>query len=71
MARIPLAISGTDPGRDPRTDHLRPVIVFLPARGNRPAYWWYEDGWRADRDGLGKRDSSSPTTAANFRLPTR
>jgi len=37
MPRIGLAAQGT--GRDPRTDHLRPVIEFLLAQGNTPAGW--------------------------------
>jgi len=38
-ARIQLAAQGAEhgPGHDPRTDHLRPVIDFLLAKGNRPS----------------------------------
>lgn len=44
MPKIQIAAEGTKqgPGHDTRTGHLRPVIDFLLAKGNRPA------GWRGD-----------------------
>ena len=48
-ARIQLAAQGAHgPGHDPRTDHLRPVIDFLLAKGNRPSHWWHESGFWFD-----------------------
>ena len=53
MEKISLDAQGTAhvPGHSPRTDHLRPVIEYLLAQGNRPAQWWHEDGWRSDLGG--------------------
>ncbi len=50
MPKIELAAQGAEhgPGRDPRTDHLRPVLEYLLAQGNPPAQWWHADGWRSD-----------------------
>ncbi len=45
MLGLQLAAQGAS-GHDPRTDHLRPVIVHLPAQGNRSAHWWHADEWR-------------------------
>ena len=44
MSKIQLTAHGTGdgPGYNARTDHLRPVIDFLLAQGNRPT------GWRGD-----------------------
>ena len=69
MSRIQLAVQGTDPGpgRDPRTDHLRPVIAFLLAQGNRPAHWWHEDGWRSDPGGELHYAFTDPIDAAQLR----
>jgi hypothetical protein len=49
MPKIELAAEGT--AANPRTDHLRPVIEYLVAQGNRPAQWWHADGWRSDPGG--------------------
>lgn len=49
MPRIELAAQGND--CNPRTAHLRPVIEYLLAQGNRSAQWWHTDGWRSDPGG--------------------
>ena len=49
-ARIQLAAQGAL-GQDPRTGHLRPVIDFLLAKGNRPSHWWHKDGFWFDQGG--------------------
>jgi hypothetical protein len=58
---------GTSTGHDPRTDHLRPVIAFLLAQGNRLAQWWHEDGWRSDPGGELHYASTDPIDAARLR----
>lgn len=65
MKKIPLAAQGT--GRDPRTDHLRPVIEYLLAQGNRPAQWWHADGWRSDPGGELHYAFTDPIDAAQLR----
>ncbi len=69
MSKIKLAAQGAEhgPGRDPRTDHLRPVIEFLLARGNRPAQWWQDDGWRSDPGGEMHYLFTNPIDAAQLR----
>jgi hypothetical protein len=51
MPKIEIAEKGNEYGRghNPRIDHLRPVIEFLLAQGNKPAGWrgdmfWYDQG---------------------------
>ena len=70
MPRIQLAVQGADhgPGCDPRTDHLRPVIAFLLAQGNRPAQWWREDGWRSDTGGELHYAFTDPIDAARLHV---
>ncbi|RPD43587.1 hypothetical protein DNI29_23510 [Hymenobacter sediminis] len=69
MSKIPLAAQGVehDTGRDPRTAHLRPVIEYLLAQGNRPAQWWHEDGWRSDPGGELHYAFTDPIDAAQLR----
>ena len=64
-----LAAQGAEhsPGHDPRTDHLRPVIDFLLAQGNRPAQWWHADGWRSDPGGELHYAFTDPIDAAQLR----
>ncbi|UOG77633.1 hypothetical protein MTX78_25045 (plasmid) [Hymenobacter tibetensis] len=69
LPRLQLAAQGAEhgPGYDPRTDHLRPVIDFLLAEGNRPAQWWQEDGWRSDHRGELHYLFTDPIDAAQLR----
>ena len=55
------------PGHDTRTGHLRPVIEFLLAQGNRPAQWWHADGWRSDPGGELHYAFTGPINAAQLR----
>ena len=67
-SRIQLAAQGADgPGHDPRTDHLRPVIDFLLANGNRPSHWWHEDGFWSDQGGELHYTFTDPIDAAELR----
>ncbi|GAA3921461.1 hypothetical protein GCM10022406_04490 [Hymenobacter algoricola] len=68
-ARIQLAAQGAEhgPGYDPRTDHLRPVIDFLLAKGNRPSHWWHEDGFWFDQGGVLHYTFTDPIDAAELR----
>jgi len=68
MEKIPLAAQGTQngPGHDPRTGHLRPVLAYLLAQGNRPAQWWQEDGWRSDPGGELHYTVTDPIDAAQL-----
>ncbi|MGI4821129.1 MAG: hypothetical protein ACRYFV_07940 [Janthinobacterium lividum] len=45
MAKTELAAQRTEQGHDPRTGHLRPVIKFSLAQGNRLSHWWPESGF--------------------------
>ncbi len=65
-ARIQLAAQGA-PGHDPRTGHLRPVIDFLLAKGNRPSHWWHEDGFWFDQGGELHYTFTEPIDAAELR----
>ena len=69
MPKLELAAQGAEhgPSHDPRTDHLRPVIEFLLAQGNRPAQWWHEDGWRSDPGGELHYTFTNPIDAAQLR----
>ena len=58
---------GSGPGHDPRTAHLRPVIEFLLAQGNRPAHSWPTDGWRSDPGGELHYTVTDPLNAAQLR----
>lgn len=66
MPKIQLFAQGA-PGHDPRTGHLRPVIEYLLAQGNRPAQWWHEDGWRSDPGGELHYALTDPIDAAELR----
>ena len=66
MPKIALAAQG-GPGHDPRTAHLRPVIDYLLAQGNRPAQWWHADGWRSDPGGELHYAFTDPIDAAELR----
>lgn len=55
------------PGHDPRTDHLRPVIDFLLAKGNRPSHWWHESGFWFDQGGELHFTFTDPIDAAELR----
>ncbi len=67
-ARIQLAAQGAEhgPGHDPRTDHLRPVIEFLLAHGNRPAGWRGDAFW-GDQGGEEHYTFTDPIDAAQLR----
>ena len=69
MEKIQLAARGADhgPGHDPRTDHLRPVIDFLLAKGNRPSHWWHESGFWFDQGGELHYTFTDPIDAAELR----
>jgi hypothetical protein len=69
MPKIELAAQGAEHGlgHDPRTDHLRPVLDFLIAQGNRPAQWWHADGWRSDPGGELHYTFTNPINAAELR----
>ena len=69
MSKILLTAQGAEhgSGHDPRTDHLRPVIEFLLAQGNRPAQWWHADGWRSDPGGELHYAFTNPIDAAQLR----
>ena len=67
-SRIQLAAQGEHgSGRDSRTDHLRPVIDFLLAKGNRPSQWWHADGWRTDPGGELHYAFTDPIDATQLR----
>ena len=68
-ARIQLAAQGAEhgPGHNPRTDHLRPVIGFLLAKGNRPSHWWHESGFWFDQGGELHYTFTDPIDAAELR----
>lgn len=68
-APIQLDAQGAEhgPGHDPRTDHLRPVIDFLLAKGNRPSHWWHEDGFWFDQGGELHYTFTDPIDAAELR----
>ena len=65
MLKLALAAQGGD--HDPRTAHLRPVIEYLLAQGNRPAQWWHADGWRSDPGGELHYTFTDPIDAAQLR----
>lgn len=65
MPKLALAAQGGD--HDPRTAHLRPVIEYLLAQGNRPAQWWHADGWRSDPGGELHYAFTDPIDAAQLR----
>jgi hypothetical protein len=66
-ARVQLATQGTQgPGHDLRTDHLRPVIDFLLAQGNRPAGWRGDAFWH-DQGGEVHYTFTDPLNAAQLR----
>jgi len=66
--RIQLAAQGEHgPGHDSRTDHLRPVIDFLLAKGNRPSHWWHESGFWFDQGGELHYTFTDPIDAAELR----
>ena len=69
MPKIQLAAQGAEhgPGHDPRTDHLRPVIDFLLAKGNRPSHWWHESGFWFDQGGELHYTFTDPIDAAQLR----
>ena len=69
MPKIQLAAQGAEhgPGHDPRTDHLRPVIDFLLAKGNRPSHWWHESGFWFDQGGELHFTFTDPIDAAELR----
>ena len=69
MVKIRLTAQGDvhGSGLDLRTDHLRPVIEYLLAQGNRPAHWWHEDGWRSDPGGELHYAFTDPIDAAQVR----
>jgi hypothetical protein len=69
MPKIQLAAQGAEhgPGHDPRTDHLRPVIEFLLAKGNRPSHWWHESGFWFDQGGELHYTFTDPIDAAELR----
>ncbi|OGX92212.1 hypothetical protein [Hymenobacter coccineus] len=69
MPKIQLAAQGAEhgPGHDPRTDHLRPVIDFLLAKGNRPSHWWHESGFWFDQGGELHYTFTDPIDAAELR----
>ena len=69
MQKIELAPQGTEHGlgHDPRTDHLRPVIDFLLAKGNRPSHWWHESGFWSDQGGELHYSFTDPIDAAELR----
>ena len=69
MSKISLTAQGAEhgSGHDPRTDHLRPVIEFLLAQGNRPAQWWHADGWRSDPGGELHYAFTNPIDAVQLR----
>ena len=70
MPKLPIAAQGTEhgPGHDPRTDHLRPVIDFLLAKGNRPSHWWHESGFWFDQGGELHFTFTDPIDAAELRI---
>ena len=69
MPKIQLAAQGAEhgPGHDPRTDHLRPIIDFLLAKGNRPSHWWHESGFWFDQGGELHYTFTDPIDAAELR----
>ena len=69
MKKTPIPPEGPErgPGHDPRTDHLRPVIDFLLAKGNRPSHWWHEDGFWFDQSGVLHYTFTDPIDAAELR----
>lgn len=68
MTKTQLAAQGAEHGRghDPRTDHLRPVIEFLLAQGNRPVRW-RGDAFGFDHGGEGHYIFTDPIDAAQLR----
>ncbi len=64
MPILALAAQGGD--RDPRTDHLRPVIEYLLAQGNTPA-GWRGDAFSFDQGGEGHYTFTDPINAAQLR----
>ncbi len=68
MGKLQLTARGTEqgPGHDPRTAHLRPVIAFLLAQGNRPA-GWRGDAFAFDQGGEGHYSFTAPIDAAQLR----
>ena len=68
MPKIQLAAQGAEhgPGHDPRTDHLRPVIEFLLAKGNTPAGWRGDSFW-GDQGGEEHYTFTGPIDAAQLR----
>jgi hypothetical protein len=65
MPKIEIATQGIT-GHDPRTAHLRLVLEFLLAQGNRPAYSRSEDGWRSDPGGELHYTFTNPLHAAQL-----
>lgn len=66
MPKLAIPAQGA-PGLDPRTGHLRPIIEYLLAQGNRPAQWWQKDGWRSDPGGELHYALTDPIDAAQLR----
>ena len=54
------------PGHDPRTAHLRPIIEYLLAQGNKPA-GWRGDAFSFDQGGEGHYLFAGPINAAQLR----
>lgn len=67
MPKIQIAAEGTThgPGHDTRTGHLRPVIDFLLAQGNRPAGWRGDAFW-GDQGGEENYLFTDPISAAEL-----
>jgi hypothetical protein len=60
MPKTELAAWGSN--HDPRTGHLRPVMAFLLARGNRQSHWWPESGFWFDQGANSMIPSPTPST---------
>lgn len=67
MQKVQILPAGSGGDQDPRTAHLRPIIEYLLAQGNRPAQWWHEDGWRSDPGGELHYVFTNPIDAAQLR----